>query len=52
MIPVLQFGQPLEAVETLPDEAREELVALVRRRLAEHGRQHIVEDVHAAKDSD
>jgi len=45
MIQPARFDQVLEQVEQLSDDAQRELVDLVRRRLAERGRQQILQDV-------
>jgi hypothetical protein len=49
MTPPIRFDQLLEAVEDLPDEAQAELVDVIRRRLAERGRQCVVEEVRQAR---
>ena len=43
------FDEALTAVEHLPVEQQADLVELVRRRLAERGRQQVVEDVREAR---
>ena len=43
------FDQVLEAIEHLPIEQQADLVDVVRRRLAERGRQQIVADAHEAR---
>ncbi len=45
----IRFDELLEAVEDLPDEAQAELVDVIRRRLAERGRERVVEEVRQAK---
>ena len=51
MTPPIRFDELLEAVEHLPDEAQAELVDVIRRRLAERGRERVVEEVeHARKE--
>jgi hypothetical protein len=45
----IRFDELLEAVERLPDEAQAELVDVVRRRLAERGRERVVKDVQKAR---
>jgi hypothetical protein len=49
MAPRIRFDELIEAVEDLPDEAQAELVEVIRRRLAERGRQRIVEQVQQAR---
>lgn len=49
MAPRIRFDELIEAVEDLPDEAQAELVEVIRRRLAERGRQRIVEEVQQAR---
>jgi hypothetical protein len=44
-----KFDEVLDAVEGLPIEERAELLEVVRRRLAEQGRQRIVDDVRDAR---
>ena len=47
----IRFDELLEAVENLPDEAQAELADVIRRRLAERGRERVVEDLrHARKE--
>ncbi len=48
MTPPIRFDELLEAVENLPDEAQAELVDVIRRRLAERGRERIIEEVRQA----
>lgn len=43
------FDQVLDAIENLPIEQQEDLLDVVRRRLAERGRQQIVADAHEAR---
>lgn len=45
----IRFDELLEAVEGLPDDAQAELVDVIQRRLAERGRQRVVEEVRQAK---
>ncbi len=40
------FDEVLDAVEHLPVDQQADLLELVRRRLAERGRQRVVQDVH------
>jgi hypothetical protein len=48
----IPFDELVEAVESLPEEAQAELVDVIRRRLAERGRERVVEEVrHARKES-
>jgi hypothetical protein len=49
MTPPIRFDELLEAVEHLSDEAQAELVDVIRRRLAERGRERVVEDVQQAR---
>ncbi len=43
------FDEVLDAIENLPTEQQENLVDLVRRRLAERGRQQVVADAREAR---
>jgi hypothetical protein len=43
------FDEVLDAIENLPDEQQADLVAVVRRRLAERGRQRIIADAREAR---
>jgi len=43
------FDEVLDAIEHLPDEQQADLVGVVRRRLAERGRQRIVADAREAR---
>jgi len=45
----IRFDELLEAVEGLSDEAQVELVDVIRRRLAERGRERVVEEVRQAR---
>jgi hypothetical protein len=45
----IRFDELLEAVEDLPDDAQAELVDVIRRRLAERGRERVVEEVRQAR---
>ncbi len=45
----IRFDELLEAVEGLPDDAQAELVDVIQRRLAERGRQRVVEEVRQAR---
>jgi hypothetical protein len=49
MISSPTFGELLEAVDHLPPEVQEDLVMVIKRRLAERGRQRVVEDVRQAR---
>ena len=49
MVPRIRFDELIEAVEDLPEEAQAELVEVIRRRLAERGRQRVVEEVQQAR---
>jgi hypothetical protein len=40
-----QFDEVLDAAERLPIDAQEELVSILRKRLAAHGRQRILADI-------
>ena len=44
-----QFSNVLDAIEHLSDEEQETLVHIVRRRLAERGRQRIIRDVEVGR---
>jgi hypothetical protein len=43
------FDQVLDAIELLPDDQQANLVEVVRRRLAERGRQQIIADAQQAR---
>ncbi|MDA0832426.1 MAG: hypothetical protein O2955_13270 [Planctomycetota bacterium] len=45
----LPFGDILEAVDRLPLEEQEELIAIVNRRVAEAARQRLIEEVRQAE---
>jgi ribose 1,5-bisphosphokinase PhnN len=45
----IRFDELLEAVEDVPDEAQAELVDVIRRRLAERGRERVVEEARQAR---
>ncbi|MBN1360652.1 MAG: hypothetical protein JW993_08675 [Sedimentisphaerales bacterium] len=45
MTPRVRFDELLEAVERLPEEAQAELVDVIRRRLAQRGRERIEKEV-------
>lgn len=49
MTPPIRFDELLEAVERLPEEAQAELVDVIRRRLAERGRERIASEVRQAR---
>jgi len=44
-----KFDDVLEAIEQLPADEQADLVEVVRRRLAERGRQRVVDDVREAR---
>jgi hypothetical protein len=44
-----KFDDALDAVEGLPIDEQAELLEVVRRRLAERGRQRVVDDVRDAR---
>ncbi len=46
---VVTFDEVLDAIEHLPVEQQADLVDVVRRRLAERGRQRIVADAREAR---
>ena len=46
---VVTFDEVLDAIEHLPMEQQADLVEVVRRRLAERGRQRIVADAREAR---
>ena len=46
---VVTFDEVLDAIEHLPMEQQADLVEVVRRRLAERGRQRIVTDAREAR---
>ena len=45
----ITFDEVLEAIEHLPERQQAELVDVVRRRLAERGRQRIIADAREAR---
>jgi hypothetical protein len=45
----IRFDELLEAVEDLPDDAQAELVDVIRRRLAERGRERVVKEVRQSR---
>lgn len=49
MPPPATFDEVLDAVEHLPPDQQADLLEVVRRRLAERGRQRILEDVRDAR---
>jgi hypothetical protein len=44
-----QFGEVLDAADHLSSDEKEELIAILRRRLAEEGRKRVVADVQESK---
>jgi hypothetical protein len=48
-MPSTTFDQVLDAIEHLPIEQQADLVDVVRRRLAERGRQRIIADAREAR---
>jgi hypothetical protein len=48
-MPSTTFDQVLDAIEHLPIEQQADLVDVVRRRLAERGRQQIIVDAREAR---
>jgi hypothetical protein len=49
MLDASSFDEVLDAIEHLPDEQQADLVDVVRRRLAEKGRQRIISDAREAR---
>ena len=49
MLNATTFDEVLDAVEHLPEEQQADLVDVVRRRLAERGRQRIIADAREAR---
>jgi hypothetical protein len=49
MTPKLTFDELLEAVEDLPDDAQAQLADVIRRRLAERGRQRVIDEVRRGR---
>jgi hypothetical protein len=45
----LQFGQVVDAAENLTADEKEELIDILRRRLAEEGRKRIALDIEEAR---
>ena len=48
-MPQATFDEVLEAIEELPTDQQAELVEVVRRRLAEHERRQVIEDIADAR---
>ncbi len=46
---VISFDEVLDAIEHLPADQQAELIDVMRRRLAERGRQRIVDDAQEAR---
>lgn len=44
-----QFGQVLDAADNLSVDEREELIAILSKRLAEEGRRRVISEVQAAR---
>ncbi|HZZ26505.1 MAG TPA: hypothetical protein VFE46_00755 [Pirellulales bacterium] len=44
----VHFGEVLEAADQLSVDEKEELIAILRRRLAEEGRRRVIADVEEA----
>jgi hypothetical protein len=42
------FGQVLDAIESLPADEQTELLAIMRRRLSERGRERVIEEAEEA----
>ena len=49
MSQIMPFGEVLEAAAHLSVDEREELIAILRRRLAEEGRKRVVTEVREAE---
>lgn len=49
MIPVMPFGEVLEAADQLSPEEQQELIAILNRRLAQAGRQRLAAEVQEAR---
>ena len=45
----LLFGEVLDAADHLSTDEKEELIEILRRRLAEHGRQRVIAEVQEAR---
>jgi hypothetical protein len=45
----MPFGEVLDAVDRLTPEEKADLLAIIRRRLAERGRKQLVQDVQEAR---
>ena len=45
----MHFGEVLEAADHLSAEEREELIAILHRRLAEQGRQRVAAEIQEAR---
>ena len=46
---VATFDEALDVVELLPDDQQADLIEVVRRRLAERGRQQVIADAEDAR---
>ncbi len=49
MIPTLPFGEVLDAADRLSADEQEELIAVLRRRLAAQGRKRVIADVEESR---
>jgi len=49
MTPTVTFDQALSTVELLPLEEQEDLIALIQRRLLEHGRRRVIAEVQQGR---
>ncbi len=49
MTPNARFDELLDAVEELPEDAQAQLVDVIRRRLAERGRQRVLQEVRQGR---
>jgi hypothetical protein len=49
MTPVLQFGEVLEAADQLSLDEQQELIAVLRRRVAETGRRRLLAEIQEAR---
>ena len=48
-MPQATFDQVLDAIEDLPTDQQAELIEVVRRRLAEHERRQVIQDIADAR---
>ena len=49
MSPPMQFGEVLDAADDLSADEKQELIEVLRRRLAEEGRKRVLTDIQDAR---